>query len=240
MKNAFYICCVTLLIMLRAPNVHAQMNVYVDPALAYNKIMGNLDNAMSYRQIGNFKVKGTPYLYAETVTGDVYYGKQVAKNVAFKIDNYAKTLELPTETPGKYFVVSSLDLDSFIIRAKDNQFINQDIKFVSSKIVGSSEKQFLQAIYQTPNRTLYKAFTTDMEIVSDNYVQSDLREFKTQVVYHFTDANMPGLNSIKPAKGSFKKVFKSERITNLVSDISFMQNSDIGMIKAFTVIDNEK
>jgi hypothetical protein len=216
---------------------NAQFNSYFDPALAYNKVLLEKGNRGTYLNVGAFRVVGSPYIYGEAVKGDVYHNGTIAKNIEFRINNHTKELQLATQEAGKYFLVSIDDLDSLTLFASQNEYINSDLTFISSKFVGGKQKCFLQQLQKGPRFTLYKSYDTELAIPSDNYIQSELREFKLDVVYYYTDTQMPGeLISIKANKKSLNKAFKDTNAAEVLDNVNLTGNLDLALTKFFSFL----
>lgn len=218
-------------------SVNAQFYSFIDPALAYNKIIGEKGSKGTYQNIGAFKVIGSPYIYSETLVGDVYHNGKVAKDVVYKINNYSKQLQIATDVPGQYFMVSISDLDSLVLPANKNEFLKADLTFLSSKSIDNKKNLFLEQLQKGSRFTLYKTYSTELVIPSDNYIQSDLREFKLEVEYYYTDDKMPGtLNPIKANKKALIKNFRETNAAEVLDNISLNGDTDIALTKFFTYI----
>lgn len=226
-----FFCLVSLL-------CNAQFNnSFVDPALAYNKVNGEKMDGVGYVNVGSFKVKGSPYIYGETLKGDVYHSGKIASGVVFKINNYSKELQVTTDVPGKYFMVSIDDLDSLVLPAVKNEFLAADIKFISSKAKDAKLKCFLEPLQKGERYTLYKSYSTELAIPSDNYVQSDLRIFDLQVQYYYADNQNPGsLKSVKANKKGLGKTFKGTNASEILENIDMSGNQDLALTKFFTFL----
>ena len=120
MKNKIIFTCA---IFFSSMLVNAQMAAFFDPAVAYSRVMLEKAGRGSFQRIGSFKVSGSPYIYSETLKGDVYHNGKIAKDVVYKINNYTKELQIATDVPGQVFLVSIDDLDSLIIPAAKNEFL---------------------------------------------------------------------------------------------------------------------
>ena len=67
-----------------------------------------------------------------------------------------------------------------------------------------------------------------MIIPSDNYAQTDLREFNLVVEYYYTDTQAPGvLKSVKPNKRTLAKTFKENNAAEILDNISLTGDLDI-------------
>ena len=218
-------------------NALGQFNSYFDPALAYNKVLLERGNRGTYQNVGAFRVVGSPYIYGEAVKGDVYHNGNIAKAVEFRINNHTKELQLATEVAGQYFLVSIDDLDSLTLYAAKNEYIYSDLTFISSKFVDAKKKCFLQQLQKGSRFTLYKSYSTELAIPDDNYVQSELREFKLDVVYYYHDNQIPGeLLALKANKKSLGKTFKDTNAAEILDNVSIEGNLDVALTKFFSFL----
>jgi hypothetical protein len=216
---------------------NAQFNSFLDPAVAYNKILLDKGYRGTYQNIGAFKVTGSPYIYGETMKGDVYHNGKVAKDVVYKINNYSKSLQIATDVPGQYFMVSIDDLDSLVLPAAKNEFLNANLTFISSKTLDSKKNCFLEQLQRGNRYTLFKSYTTELAIPADNYIQSDLREFKLEVEYFYADNQMPGtLSSLKTNKKALIKTFKESNAAEILDNMSLTGNMDLALAKFFNFL----
>ncbi len=234
MKNKIILMAI---VFLSSIAVKAQMATFFDPAVAYSRVLLEKGGKGTYIRVGNFKVTGSPYIYSETLKGDVYHSGKIAKDVVYKINNYAKELQIATDVPGQVFLVSIDDLDSLLLPAAKNEFLTADLKFVSSKTIDKSKKLFLQELQKGARFTLYKSYNTEINIPSDNYAQTDLREFNLVVEYYYTDVQDPGvLKSVKPNKKWLAKSFKDNNAVEILENVSLTGNMDLALGKFFNFL----
>lgn len=192
----------------------AQMLSYTDPGMAYNKLMLTKDG-VTYRQISNWKVVGSPYLFADLIHGSVYTKTGQDNNAYFRIDNYEKQLEVKTANQNKFLMQPIAQVDSFSLIASDSTLFKQDLFFINSSLVDSAMKPvFLQKVTSGKNYSLYKLYTTGLVISISNYAQSDLREFDLNVDYYYTSSTASGLKKLKLNKAAFVKEFKNDPLVS--------------------------
>ena len=94
----------------------AQQASYVDPAQAYNRILVE-KGANSYRQVGNYKVIGSPFLFGEKNKGNIYSKPETAKNIELSYNIYNQEVAFySTANPDNELVKTPGSLDSFLLR----------------------------------------------------------------------------------------------------------------------------
>ena len=203
----------TLLILLfyQISSLTAQSNL--EPALAYNLL--DIQNSSTYMMIGNFKVKGTPYLFGGKKKGDIYAKNQFGSDVVISFNTYNQDIEFDMNgNTGLTKKVS--EVDSFVLKP-DGDYYLTDLFFINSTLVGADEKCFFQVLSEGLKFNLYKKYSSRLEISSSNYVQSELRQFALISEYYYLDKS---INKIKKLKLNKKAIINEFKATiDLTNDI---------------------
>ena len=80
-----------------------------------------------------------------------------------------------------------------------------------------------------------KKYKSELNYVSENYIQSELREFEMQSEYYYKSADEKGLKKIKPNAYSVAKEFKNVTdLSKVVTADDFSVNQEAAFIKAFS------
>jgi hypothetical protein len=227
------------IIVLTTMAAKSQATMYLDPALVYQKLMLEKGGEANVQKIGNFKVKGTQYLYGGYQTGDVYFKNGSIKNVSVSYDTYRQLLAIHVGDKGQSLVKQLNELDSFFLKADQNTSFKTDLKFVNVGQYDSTKKVFLQVVSSGPRFNLYKAYKSDLAIVSENYIQSDLRQFDLNYEYYYIDAKSPGLKKLKQSAKALKKEFGDIKdISSIVNDEGFGRHLEASLMKIFSLINS--
>jgi hypothetical protein len=225
-------------LLLSISGLHAQQGSYSDPAQAYLRLLlekGTGETDAQY--VGNFKVRGTSYLYGGNLWGNAYFGNGSAKNIQITYDTYKQVLALNSGDASKSMVKQLNDLDSFSLTASDKTDFQTDLHFINASLVDSSKKMFLQVIYSGPRYSLYKAYKSELGYVSTNYVQSELRQFDLKYDYYYSDSQKPGLKKLRTTSNAVKKEFKSiTDVSPFVDEEGFSSNPEKALVKVFSAI----
>lgn len=201
----------TLILTFSLNNISAQALSYTDPGAGYMKLMLEKGSEGSYQLVGNFKVKGTSFLFGEKIKGSAYAGNDKSENISLSYNTYNQKLDISIDGPNTNFSKTPSELDSFILNKSGSQYFKEDLLFYSSKIVQPTFKDcFLQVIYHGHRFSFYKAYTSSLDYVSTNYIQSELRQFTLEYVYYYFDAQTKALKKIKLSR---------KRIADEFSDI---------------------
>ncbi len=147
-----------------------------DLALNHNRLLREKSAEGVYKQIGNFKVQGTPYLFGEKNKGHVYSPAEKAQNIFLSYNTYNQELEFySTSNPDKPLIKTPGELDSFILLPNQELGIVTPLKFVYGDQIGSKENAYFLEVYAGPKFSVYKRYRSELGFVSTNYIQPDLR-----------------------------------------------------------------
>lgn len=205
-----------------------------DPALRHNRLLQERTGDGVFHQIGNFKVKGTPYLFGGKTKGNMFSKEAKALNIYLSYNTYDQNVGFTsTSNPDQILVKEPGDLDSFTILADASLGIHSNAKFIYGSIIGSKEKSYYQEIFAGPKFSIYKKYKSELGYVSENYVQSELRQFDLLVDYFYTDADKK-LKKIKPNSSVVIKEFKNVvDLSGVINDDIFSNNAEEAFRKTF-------
>jgi hypothetical protein len=202
--------------------IKAQALSYTDPAAGYLKLMLEKGDEGSYQRVGNFKVIGTSYLFGEKNDGNAFAGNDKSENIKLGYNTYNQKIDISLDGLNTSFFKTPAELDSFIINKSGSQYIKEDLLFYSSKIIQPSFKDcFLQVVYHGERFSLYKSYTSTLNYVSTNYIQSELRQFTLEYVYYYFDTQTKALKKLKLLR---KKI--ADEFNNII-DVSSYLNEDL-------------
>lgn len=209
----------------------------IDAAVGYNAwALANNEN--SFKRVGAFKVRGTPYLFGGAYKGDVYAKKQVGKQVTIGFDTYQQQLEiyLGSHDP---IVKGFTEIDSFVLRADSSTLFREDMYFVNAQLFDSSKNFFLMKVYEGKRFSLYKSYKSVLGVVSENYVESELRQFDLNFEYYYFDNTKKGLTKIKLSPKFLKSEFKEFVNVGAMLDLEILnRNPQFELIKLFIALNN--
>jgi len=196
-------------------SANAQSKSFSDPAQMYNRLLLEKDNLTS--KVGNYTVKGTPYLYGGGIKGKLFIHNENAIEVLISYNTYEGALEYAnTSTSGSILLQPTVTVDSFLINKNQDLKIDNDLFFVSNKELYSTENGYYQVLYTGEKYGLYKKYKSTLGIVSTNYVQSDLREYQLDVEYYYLNKEVNVLKKLKTSFSSLKKEFKDKMVLDEV------------------------
>ncbi|HAN65555.1 MAG TPA: hypothetical protein DCQ34_04440 [Chitinophagaceae bacterium] len=218
----------------------AQALSYVDPAISYQRILLEKSGEGSYKQIGNFKVIGTPYLYGNSFKGNVYTPAEKAENADISYNTYNQQVEVVQSGATKPLMMSLQDVDSFKLIIKDKNGTPEVLSFINASQVDKSKKLFMQEVYNGKRFSLLKAYSSTMGYVSTNYVQSELRQFDLIVDYYYFDVQKPGIKKLKISAKNLKSEFSSVAdISAITSGDDFEKNTEFALKEIFALLNSK-
>jgi hypothetical protein len=200
-------------------NSFAQQASYFDPAQAYNRLLIEKGNG-TYTQVGNFKVTGTSYLYGEKNKGNIYAPGETGNNLSLSYDTYNQNITFYPSGSNVALTKEPSSLDSFEIKKNQELSIHDDIVFVYGKNLGTTDKAYYQVVARGKKLNLYKKYSSELALVTTNYVQSELRQFNILVDYYYTDSTGKGLKKLKISPKNIAKEFAA------IKDLSPIINAD--------------
>jgi hypothetical protein len=229
------------LIVVVATSVSAQQASYFDPAQAYNKLLVEKNNG-TYMQISNYKVVGTPFLFGERNSGNIYSVNETAYNIFLSYNIYDQNLDFySTANPNTPLVKEPGTLDSFLLKRKPGSGLEKDILFVyGPTVLGSKDKAYYQVVKKGKNVNLYKRYTGELGIVATNYIQSELRQFNVVVDYFYTDSTGKALKKLKVNPTSLRKEFASMKDLSKTIDVDLLTTArEHELVRVFDTLNEE-
>jgi hypothetical protein len=195
----------------------AQSGTGLDPAQNFN-LLQIQRNENKYYRIGNFKVTGTPFLFGEDQTGNVYTIRGSMKRVNLRYNIYSQEVETTTENSAvKILSIYIADIDSFVLIANADH--NSDLKFINKKFFQSEDKGFLQEVMLGNQYSLYKVYKATLEILTTNYAESELREFAVNYNFYYTKPGSKEIILLRNSESFLKKEFAFKQdISPFLSD----------------------
>ncbi len=239
MKKIFFLSFITYFFFSHFS--YSQALSYVDPAIAYQRIMVEKGQEGTYQQLGNFKVIGTSFLFGEQLGGNAYAGNEKSSNIKLGYNMYNQTVELYINGSNLKIIKTPSEIDSFLISQHSSDFVKEDMHFVSSKSISNIKIKdcFLQVLYKGKNNSLYKFYTATLDYVSTNYIQSELRQFGTAFTYYLFDEKKGELKKIKLTRKKLMEEFSSiTGIETAVSDEEFDKQPEQTSVKILSFINN--
>ena len=231
-----------LLIIITTTNLisFGQAASYTDPAIAYQRVMIEKGQEGTYQQIGNFKVTGTSYLFGEKLNGGVFTPNERSGNVKIGYNTYTQSLDVYLDET-RSLAKTAVDVDSFIIYGGQGDYLKKDLLFYSAKIINPSIKSSFYQVLSNGNRfNLYKSYNSVLDIVSTNYIQSELRQFSMQYDFWFLDKKT---NQFKKIKASRKKIVDEFKdimdVSPFTDNDELNSNPETALQKIFTVLNNQ-
>ena len=211
-----------------------------DLALNHNRLLREKTADGVYKQVGNFKVVGSPYIYDEKNKGDLFSTEAKAYNVSLSYNTYNQELEFfSSSNPDKPLVKLPGEVDSFIIHSKIEIGLTAPVKFVYGSTIGSTEKSYFQVVYAGPKYSVYKRYKAELGYVSTNYIQSELRQFDMIFDYYYADIKKKTVKKLKSNHSNVIKEFKGIKdVSGIVTNDAFSKNPDNALAKIFEYLNN--
>jgi len=213
---------------------------YLDPASAFLRIYLEKGSEGTYQQIGNFKVIGTSYLFGEKLKGGIYTKTEKSEHVELGYNTYNQSLDVKLNGV-QSITKKAAEVDSFVIYANNSEFIKNDLLFYSSALVSPKAKDgFYQVISTGSKYNLYKGYTAALDIVSTNYIQSDLRQFTLEYNFYYTDNSTKDFKKLKLSKKKIVDEMKSKMDVSIFLDEEELdKNPEIALKIVFNALNNQ-
>jgi hypothetical protein len=234
----YYVATIVLAII-SSSNLFAQNN-YMDNALNYNKLIQNSTEEGAYKMIGTYRVIGTSFLFGNKNNGDMFSSDAKAYNIFLGYNTFNQQLEFySSSNPDKPLIKEPGEVDSFIIKSNSSLGIQNDMKFIYGKHLGSSDKGYYMEIYKGEKYSLYKKYKSELGYVSTNYTQTELRQFDLLYDYYYSDES-GGLNKLKTNVSSIIKEFKKVKDISPVFNLEdFSRDQHAALINAFEYLNKK-
>lgn len=182
---------------------------YSDPAQLYNRLTRDKFNN-TYTLVGTFKVTGTPYLFGEKNEGVIYSKTDPVASGNVSFNTFNQQVEWYPAGAVEPIRKELATVDSFTLSISSDAY-KGNIKFINAENWGSKSKFFLQVVAPTAVYTLYKRFYSDLEIVTTNYVQSELRQFELKYEYYYAVNGEGELKKLKTSPNGLKNEFPAKK-----------------------------
>jgi hypothetical protein len=213
---------------------------YLDPASAFLRIFLEKGSEGTYQQIGNFKVIGTSYLFGEQLKGGIFTKTEKSENVKLGYNTYNQSVDVNFNGV-QSITKKAAEVDSFFIYANNSEFIKNDLLFYSSALVSPKAKDGFYQVISTGNKfNLYKGYSAALDIVSTNYIQSDLRQFTLEYNFYYTDNSTKEFKKLKLSKKKIVDELKSKMDVSIFLDEDELdKNPGIALKKVFNALNNQ-
>lgn len=179
----------------------------VDPVGDFNKHIA--ENWKSeYIRIGQFRVKGSPYLLGESFDGTITYkgGKVVSdKKVLYDLYNQKAGIEVNKEV-----FEADAPIESFFITLPE-KFGGKKLSFKNSYLYGSSDvKGYLNVLEDGEKLSFFKVYKTRLIPDASNYIIKDLKVFEQYFDYYIYNKSTKTLSAVKLRKKDIAKELNDE------------------------------
>ena len=221
------------ILLLSACNLFAQLERSYNPLLTIN--YSDNSQGQSNRQIGNYKVKGSSYLFNDTFTTTVFHnGSFFAGNKA-TYDTYFQKVE-NIDNASQMSVFNLTDVDSFKVFYTDKETgIIYNKIFINSKLVDSAKNLFLEKVAAGTKFSLYKSYTSTLEDYVATYAQTTgYKQFKQVTEYYYMTPETKKLIKIKLTERELKKALGSQ--ANSLFNDTFSDNPEYNAVNIINTI----
>ena len=211
-----------------------------DLAINHNNLLKEKTSDGVYKLIGTYKVIGSSFLFGEKNKGNLFSSEAKAYAIFLSYNTYNQDIEFySTANPDKPLIKKPGEVDSFFILPSPDLGFTNPLKFIYGALLGSNDKMYFEEIYIGSKFGIYKRYKSDLDYVSGNYIQSELRQFDLSCEYYFTDIEKKTVRKIKPNAASVIKEFKAIKdLSAIVSNDDFSTGTDDAFTKVFTFLNN--
>jgi hypothetical protein len=219
----------------------SQTDMAYNPLLALN-ISGN-DQGQTHRQIGNYKIKGSSYLFNNVFQATVYHNTQIFSGKKATYDTYYQKIENADEA-GNMTAFELSDADSFKVVYVDAENGNNYNKtFIHSSIADSSLKKpvFLEKLATGPKFSLYKFHTSTLEDYVSSIAQTTgYKQFKQKTEYYYISPETKKLTKLKLTESDLKKALGNISPVNALFEDSFYNEPESAVVNFINTSVNGK
>jgi hypothetical protein len=224
-----------------ANQLFAQTDMAYNPLLALN-FSGN-DQGQTHRQIGNYKIKGSSYLFDNVFQVTVYHNNQIFSGKKATYDTYYQKVENADEA-GNITAFELSDADSFKIVYTDAENGNSYNKaFIHSSIAAPSFNKpvFLEKLATGSKFSLYKLYTSTLEDYVSSIVQTTgYKQFKQKTEYYYVSPETKELTKLKLTESDLKKALGKISPINALFEDSFYNEPESAVINFINISVNGK
>jgi hypothetical protein len=229
------ICSFIILALMVCTGASAQQAAFIDPSAAYNKLLLER-NDETYYQLGNYKVKGTPYLYGGSFPGQIVFtDAREFKDVTLSYNTYTQKLSM--EQKGTVLDITD-PVQSFSMQLPP-AYGDTTLYFKNSAAFGETKLQgFFQVLFTGKKYTLLKFYKSALKTVSTNYAVSEQKELDLQSDYYYYSQAEKKISKLKVNNKAILKAFgTNETIRDYLTKYPFEYNQDSQLMKVVAMYD---
>jgi hypothetical protein len=205
-----------------------QLEVSYNPLLILN--YSDNTQGQTHRQIGNYRVKGSSYLFNSTFKVTVFYKGASFSGDRATYDTYFQKVE-NMDTNNKMSEFDITTVDSFKVDYMDNEKGQIKKTFIRSSLVDSSKNIFLEKLAGSPGISFYKAYTSVLGDYVDGFVQTTgYKQFKPVIDYYYITPSAVKLIKTKLSEKDLKKVLGPFGNTGFLSENAFYDDPESSLI----------
>ncbi len=201
-----------------------------NPLLAVNYGTNGIEQ--THRQIGNYKVKGSSYLFKNVFRITVFKGNATISSNNATYDTYFQKVEIIDST-GKTIEFRTEDVDSFKVvdyLDPDKGLINKT--FLNPSLADPSKRIFLEKLVAGSKISFYKTYNSTLEDYSSGFAQTiGFKQFRTTEEYFYSTLTAP--NNLIKIKFSD---YELNRVLSGVSKIKFPPKDNLYDDPEYTLI----
>ena len=182
----------------------------VDPLGDFNRhVVANW--AGEYVRIAQYRVKGTPYLYGESLPGSINYkGGKVFKDSKILYDLYNQKAGL--EEKNEIFEADEM-VEEFTIVIPE-KYGSQQLLFRNSSFYGGENKGFFNIVVDGEKISLLKSYKIKLSTDPANPMDKDIKIFDQYFEYYLFSKTDKKIAKIK---------LKEKDVVNFIKDESFVK-----------------
>ena len=174
-------------------------------------------------------------LFGGGQNGSIYAKNEFGGDVVISYNTFLQQIEFEVETKEK-MIKELMNVDSFILKS-DGDNIKEDIKFINAAHTPSDEKCFFQKVSEGLKFDLYKKYSSRLEIISTNILQSELRQFALSTDYFYLDKTKKAVKRLKIGKSAIVKQFKEYKdLSFYVDDSNLNGDTENGLKEIFRIL----
>ena len=198
----------------------------IDPISAYNRHV--IENWQSdYLRIGQYRVKGSPYLLGEPFLGDIAYASGTKIN-GMKILYDIHAQQAGVETEGK-MLNSKEEVNEFTINLSE-KFGSGKLVFKNSAAYGQPKlKIFLNVLEEGEKVALLKAYRTKLVSDPGDLYAKDLKIFEQYYEYYLYDVASKKLMKVKLRDRDILGALDEQKAQGIISaaSLNLLLESDV-------------
>ncbi len=221
------------ILLLFSCTLFAQLERSYNPLLTIN--YSDNTQGQTNRQIGNYKVKGSSYLFNDTFITTVFYNGVFFTGNKATYDTYFQKIE-NIDNASQMSVFNLADVDSFKVFYTDKETgIIYNKIFINSKMVDSSKNTFLEKVATGAKFSLYKIYTSTLEDYVATYAQTTgYKQFKQSTEYYYMTPEVKKLIKIKLTEKDLRKALGSQ--ANSLFNDSFSENPEYSALNIINTL----